>query len=461
MSPRSLVGVKALICLPEVRENRSGCAPRRCRGRGCRFAAGPPSTPPGPAGTHPRAAALPPAPPPLLLPRRRSGPGAAPRGRRGGKLGSSHSRAQRGTPAPRGAPSAAPGPPRPALTIRGSCWTCPWGPRPEGRRARCEGAVRRHLPPPRQALRGALVRGSRDRPALGSARPPAPAPRPPRCASAQNGRRSPTRKRGGRSLSSAYMAGGRPRGATGNRVQAAASSRPRPLLRTRSPGGRGRGGGACAIAGHSSLGPVGSERRPTSLIGREAPAGGDVSGQTWQLGRVSARAGRGRGLVARGGAGRGGAGLGRARAPSPATSRPPSLLQSFLPSLLPFLPPSLPAALGPSRCPAGRYLSRWLRLLRAPRAARRAPAPLGARHRGLPVPLPGLCRGCGRPGEAARTGQPAGFPAEQGSLGMRAGLQLQGGGEERETPLPCPCSRSPPRRWRAVMEALRFEAFPL
>lgn len=30
-------------------------------------------------------------------------------------------------------------PPRPALTIRGSCWTCPWGPRPEGRRARCEG----------------------------------------------------------------------------------------------------------------------------------------------------------------------------------------------------------------------------------------------------------------------------------------------------------------------------------
>lgn len=198
------------MCSPEVRENRRGCAPRRCRGAGCRLPPGtpltPPTAPPGPTPGRPRC--LPP-PPPLLLPRRRSGPGAAPRGWGG-------PRAQRVPPAPRCASSAAPRPPRPALTIRGSCWTCPWGPRPEGRRARCEGAVRRHLPPPRQALRGTLVRGSRDRPALGSARPPATAPRPPRCASAQNGRRSPTRKRGGRSPSSAYMAGGRPRGATGN-----------------------------------------------------------------------------------------------------------------------------------------------------------------------------------------------------------------------------------------------------
>lgn len=74
-SPRSLVGVKAPQCLPEVRQNRRGCPPRRCRAADAGSPQGPHS-PPGPAGTHPRVAALPPAPPPSS-----SSPAAAARAR--------------------------------------------------------------------------------------------------------------------------------------------------------------------------------------------------------------------------------------------------------------------------------------------------------------------------------------------------------------------------------------------
>lgn len=352
-------------------------------------------------------------------------------------LGSSDPRAQRGPPAPRGAPSAAPGPPRPALTIRGSCWTCPWGPRPEGRRARCEGAVRRHLPPPRQALRGALVRGSRDRSALGSARPPAPAPRPPRCASAQNGRRSPTRKRGGRSPSSAYMAGGRPKGATGNRVRATASSRPRPLLQTRSPGGRGGGSGACAKAGLSSLGPVGSERRPAPLIGREAPVGGDVSGQTWQLGRVSARAGRGRALGRRGGAG--------PRPGSIAGSIAGCSMAGSIATPIPSPVPSSVSASSPRSIPVRPGQPLFLPMVPfAPRPAglkaSRGPAP---RAVALSVPQHGPCPALRR----AQRGSPGGRGQSAGQ-GSGNAARPAAAGRRRGKGDPA-FSRSPPRRWQS------------
>lgn len=183
-----------------------------------------------------------------------------------------------------------------------------------------------HLPPPRRALRGCR-RPTAPAFARRSARPaPPPAPCPLRGlrarSSAQNGCQSPTRKRGGLSPSSAYMAGGRWRGMPGKQVHAAAADRRR---RAAAPAG-----GRLAFPAAPAAAPA-HARRPAFLpsapsarrggrrggLAGEEPARGDVGGKTWQLGRVTARAGEGRGLGGRGRAGRPPAvGRGR-RAPRP------------------------------------------------------------------------------------------------------------------------------------------------
>lgn len=155
-------------------------------------------------------------------------------------------------------------PPRPALTIRGSCWTCPWGPRPEGRRARCEGWRSR----PGTSRR----RGGRSADAGVQRLPPSVAAR----------LGLPLRRHPARSAASALAL--QPKMAAGAQPGNGAASRRAALTW---PGGGPRGGGgACARAGLSSLGPVGAARRAAPRIGRRGAGRGDVGGQTWQPGRV-------------------------------------------------------------------------------------------------------------------------------------------------------------------------------
>lgn len=245
---------------PALRRRR-GTAPSVTGGRR-RAAAGPKARPPPPHSAPGLATASPPAPP------RYADRGPPGEGHRGPRLRRD--------------------PPRPALTIRDSCWTCPWGPRPEGRRARSGGGGGgggRGLAPPAAeagAPRMQASNGSRLRPALGSACPSAgalPAPRPPRSLLSPKWLPEPNQETG-RPLAEQRLHGRGP--VAGHAGKASPRSRRRPAppggracrRGTRFPGGPCGGAGACAAAGLSSLGPVCSARRPARRIGRGGASSG-------------------------------------------------------------------------------------------------------------------------------------------------------------------------------------------
>lgn len=168
------------------------------------------------------------------------------------------------------------------------------GPR-DGERA-VRGGGRGLAPPAAEAgaPRMQASNGSRLLSPLGSACPSAdtlPAPRPPRSLfspkwppepNQETGRRLAERRLHGRGAAAGHAGKASPRPArrlapTGGSAEG---------QKTRFPGGPRGGGGACARAGLSSLGPVGAARRAAPRIGRRGAGRGDVGGQTWQPGRV-------------------------------------------------------------------------------------------------------------------------------------------------------------------------------
>lgn len=266
---------------PALRRRR-GTAPSVTGGRR-RAAAGPKARPPPPHSAPGLATASPPAPP------RYADRGPPGEGHRGPRLRRD--------------------PPRPALTIRDSCWTCPWGPRPEGRRARSGGgggggrsrpgtsrrrggrsedAGVQRLPPSPGARLGLPLRR---RPARSAAS--ALAPQPKMAARAQPGNGAASRRAaltwpgaGGGACRESESTQPPPTGAAGRpRLQAGDSLSRRPLRRRRRMrGGRpffprprllGAAAGAADWPGRSQLGVTSAGRRGSS---DESPRGQERGG---------------------------------------------------------------------------------------------------------------------------------------------------------------------------------------